>query len=92
MQLRFVGSTELVTDMHLNYLTPEKIYLCTNLETPKNLCYFLSFASKYLIVTYIMNIRFRLGCNMDDFIYILVGYVYFWAHSLCNIYFVQRWN
>ena len=30
-----MGSTELVTDMHVNYLTPEKLYLFTNLELPK---------------------------------------------------------
>ena len=30
-----MGSTKLVTDMHVNYLTPEKLYLFTNLELPK---------------------------------------------------------
>ena len=35
MQETFVGSTKLVTDMHVNYLTPEKLYLFTNLELPK---------------------------------------------------------
>ena len=35
VQLTFVGRPKLVTDMRVNYVTPEKLYLCTNLELPK---------------------------------------------------------
>ena len=42
-----MGSTKLVTDMHVNYLTPEKLYLFTNLELPK-ICVIFTICLKIL--------------------------------------------
>ena len=78
MQETCVGSTKLVTDMHVNYLTPEKLYLFTNLELPK-ICVIFTACLKILNTEIYNEDRYDEICLLDMLIF---GFASFTKYEL----------